>query len=89
MTRPRIARFELQGRRAVVIELAPASAPSADLTAAERAVAALAMRGMTDAEIAAERGTSVRTVSNQMTSVLRKTGATSRAALAAVLRASD
>lgn len=84
MTRPRIARFDLHGRRAVVIELA--SAFPVVLTAAERAVAALAMRGMTDAEIASERGTSVRTVGNQMASVLRKTGATSRAALATVLR---
>jgi DNA-binding CsgD family transcriptional regulator len=43
-----------------------------NLTGAERDVAALAAAGMSNAEIARLRGTSDRTVANQMASILRK-----------------
>ena len=82
---PRLAHFRIEGVRAVVVELALGAVRHGSLTPTERDVAALAMRGMTDREIAAKRGTSVRTVAHQMASILRKTGASSRSALAAVL----
>lgn len=48
------------------------------MTAAERAVARAAMDGLTNAEIARRRGTSPRTVANQLFSVFRKLGISSR-----------
>jgi DNA-binding CsgD family transcriptional regulator len=42
------------------------------LTAAERDVATLAAAGLSNAAIATRRGTAIRTVANQMASVLRK-----------------
>lgn len=52
------------------------------LTAAETEVARLAARGLSNAEIAARRNVSVRTVANQMASILRKLGVSSRRELA-------
>lgn len=51
------------------------------LTAAEREVLALLVAGKSNREIAAARRRSVRTVANQVASILRKTGACSRASL--------
>lgn len=51
------------------------------LTASERDVAVLASSGLSNHEIAARRGTSTRTVANQLASILQKTGASSRRAL--------
>ena len=56
---------------------------SARLTDAEVDVARLAIDGLSNAEIAARRGTSLRTVANQMASILRKLGVQSRRELAA------
>ena len=53
---------------------------------AERAVARLAGDGKTNAEIAAARGTSERTVAHQLTSIFKKLGVGSRGELAAKLR---
>ena len=50
----------------------------AKLTAAERAVLARVVRGETNQAIARARKTSVRTIANQVASLLRKTGAASR-----------
>lgn len=55
---------------------------STGLTKAEAEVAALAIEGKSNAEIAAARDTSVRTVANQMASILRKLGLGSRRELA-------
>jgi DNA-binding NarL/FixJ family response regulator len=57
------------------------------LTAAERSVALLAAHGLDDKSIARSRGSSVRTVANQLASVYRKLGIGSRAELA--IRAQD
>ena len=51
------------------------------LTEAERDVLALLQRGLTNRQIAAERSRSVRTVANQVASLLKKTGSHSRRAL--------
>lgn len=55
------------------------------LTAAEIEVAKLAVSGLSNRAIAEKRGSSVRTVANQMASVLQKLGATSRVQVAARL----
>lgn len=83
--RPRVRRTRLAGQRVVVI-----SAPARDevpkdarLTPAEAEVAALVRAGASDKEIAARRGTSVRTVHHQVGAVLRKLGLGSRLELMA------
>ncbi|MBI5481660.1 MAG: helix-turn-helix transcriptional regulator [Deltaproteobacteria bacterium] len=53
------------------------------LTLAEREVAAAAVAGKSNQEIAAARGVSTRTVANQLAAVYRKLGINSRAELAA------
>ena len=53
------------------------------LTSAEREVAQLLLDGATNASIAKMRGTSRRTVTNQVASIFRKAGVTSRIELAA------
>ncbi len=55
------------------------------LTNAERDVVDMLLRGHSNAEIGEHRGTSVRTVANQVAAVFRKLGVTSRAALMAKL----
>jgi len=56
-----------------------------EVTAAEHAVLGLAAAGLSNAEIAARRGVSPRTVANQMASVFRKLGVHSRSELQAWL----
>lgn len=53
------------------------------LSSAERAVVQALLRGHSDREIAIERGTSERTVANQLRSIFRKLGVASRAELIA------
>jgi DNA-binding NarL/FixJ family response regulator len=53
------------------------------LSATERAVVYGVLEGKTNQEIALERGTSVRTVANQIASAFRKLGVRSRGELAA------
>lgn len=55
------------------------------LTAAERAVARAVLRGVTNADIASSRGTSTRTVANQLRNVFAKLGVRSRGELRALL----
>jgi DNA-binding CsgD family transcriptional regulator len=78
-------RFEAGGEVFALIEW-PSAAPSpetgpaalAALTPAEAAVAELAVAGRSNAEIARERGSSPRTVANQLANVFRKLGVASR-----------
>jgi DNA-binding CsgD family transcriptional regulator len=77
---------DVDGAAFLVIEWAPRELPGlAILTATERHVAELASGGATNAEIALARGTSVRTVANQIASIMRKLGVSSRVAIAAVV----
>jgi DNA-binding CsgD family transcriptional regulator len=55
------------------------------LTSAERIVAMLAAEGLSTLAIASRRGTSLRTVSNQLASIYEKLGVQSRVELAARL----
>ncbi len=81
------ATFELDGEEFLVIsyELCDPIVPTS-LTPAERAVALGVVRGRSMAEIAKERGTSQRTVANQIQAVYEKLGVTSRLELVARLR---
>jgi len=54
-----------------------------ELTDSENAVAALAIAGHSDTEIAARRGVSKKTVANQLRQIYRKLGVVSRFELAA------
>jgi DNA-binding NarL/FixJ family response regulator len=63
---------------AVFVERSASKSIPRGLTTAEREVFEGVVAGKTNAEIAEERGTSVRTVANQVASVLRKSGARSR-----------
>lgn len=70
----------------VVLSWAEAPAPQADgvtFTAAERAVHALLLAGLSDAEIAQVRGTTRSTVTKQVDAVFRKLGVKSRRELIA------
>jgi DNA-binding CsgD family transcriptional regulator len=55
------------------------------LSAAEREVAAMILRGMSNEAIARARGKSVRTIANQVASAMRKLSVGSRVELASVL----
>lgn len=57
--------------------------PDPVLTAAEAEVLELVTRGLTNRQISAQRGRSIRTVANQVASLLNKSGAQSRRALVA------
>lgn len=86
LLQPRIVPF-----RSGDAQLAVLSVPLQDtavmdpLTPAEREVAVLAVAGLSNQAIAERRGRSVRTVANQMASVLVKLGVASRYELAARL----
>lgn len=87
---PRVTRFDLAGEELVVVSVPLERDAEVDrLGPAERAVAALVLRGLANEEIARARGTSVRTVANQLASLFRKLGVSSRVQLAARLALSD
>jgi DNA-binding CsgD family transcriptional regulator len=72
--------MNLGGAEYAVLHFPLAPTPSvAGLTEAERDVAESLLAGRSNAEIARLRGTSVRTVANQVASLLRKAGVSSRA----------
>jgi DNA-binding CsgD family transcriptional regulator len=78
----RVSSFGLAGERYCVVSVGLVPPAAGQLTEAERAVASLVASGLTNAEIARERGTALRTVANQVASILEKLGAASRAEIA-------
>lgn len=76
--------FEHAGESLVVISV-PTPTPAHALTDAEHEVARDAIDGLSNAEIARRRGRSARTIANQLASIYRKLGVTSRCELAALL----
>lgn len=66
------------GMDLAMARLPPVAPPAAVLSDAERAVVAGILGGKRAAAIARERGTSIRTVSKQITSIYKKLGASSR-----------
>jgi DNA-binding CsgD family transcriptional regulator len=76
-----VERLSLDSDELLVFEWnadAPAVEPLPDLSRAEHDVLARVVRGESNAAIARARKTSVRTVANQVASLLRKTGCGSR-----------
>jgi DNA-binding CsgD family transcriptional regulator len=81
----RVAGLDAVGPGLVVLSYALPDTDEAlhALSPAERQVCRLAIEGRSNREIAEIRGTRVRTVANQMASILDKLGVTSRRELAA------
>ncbi len=80
----RVERFSSRGQDFAILDwpLGRTALP-ADLTAAERAVAALLVQGLSNVAIAVRRNRSARTVANQVASIFRKAGVGARAELLA------
>ena len=75
-------RLQADGKDLFVLSLpSPAAQLPSVLTVAERHVAGLVLDGLSNRTIAQVRGTSVRTVANQIASVFRKLNVTGRAEL--------
>jgi DNA-binding NarL/FixJ family response regulator len=82
--RPRLSTFAYGADQFIVLS-APLPQPALHpLTPSEEEILACVARGMSNGDIARARQTSARTVANQIASLFRKTGATSRAELAQV-----
>ena len=80
---PRLTRFRIQSEELAVLSFPIAQASTvAHLTGAEREVAQAILHGLSNEEIAQRRGTSPRTVANQIAGLFRKMGAQSRSELA-------
>ncbi|CAN5767663.1 hypothetical protein BH11MYX4_BH11MYX4_35440 [soil metagenome] len=77
--------YELEPGRVLFVHSLTMLADLSSLTQAERSVTAGLLNGHDNARIARERGTSVRTVANQVASIFRKLGVSSRGELAARL----
>jgi DNA-binding NarL/FixJ family response regulator len=71
-------RFEHDGEELFVVSSPVEGSGPAPLTRAELEIVRAIVRGATNAEIAQMRGTSARTVANQVASILRRVGAESR-----------
>jgi DNA-binding NarL/FixJ family response regulator len=79
-------RFEIGGEAMVVFKAnVPGARELGGLSAAEREVAELVARGLSNAAIAKRRSTTARTVANQLAAIYRKLGVRSRAALIVTL----
>ena len=83
----RVATFnlEIEGVELVVLSRPTKRKALVALTRTERAVAMGLVRGESNARIAERRGTSTRTVANQVATIYRKLGVGSRRELAALL----
>jgi DNA-binding CsgD family transcriptional regulator len=82
----RATTFELGGERLAVLSFpVPLDVLPDCLTAAEREVGRALLDGHTNAQIAVARGTTVRTVANQVAAIFRKTGVRSRAEFVAAM----
>ena len=78
-------RFEVAGKQYVRLAVPLLPPLPANLTTAEREVVALIINGKSNAEIAKARGVALRTVANQVASILRKLDVGSRSSLLALL----
>ncbi len=85
----RTSYFKLSGSDYVVLSMpGRGEGKPPPLTPAERAVLDLVLQAKSTHDIARARGSSARTVANQLASIFRKTGTGSRAELVALLRRS-
>ena len=83
----RVHAIQLNGEELLIVSLPISDSENLDLlTEAERSVVQGIMGGGTNAEIARRRGTSTRTVVNQVAAIFRKLNCRSRAELVARVR---
>ncbi len=83
----RVTRLEVGGEEVAVLSFPlPPPALPASLSAAEQAVALALLDGLTNAEIAVARRTSVRTVANQVAALFQKLRVRSRSEAVVALR---
>ena len=87
--RARLIRFELNDEELIASHIPALGERLGELPPAERAVALALLEGHTNASIARRRQTSERTVANQVASVFRRLGVSSRAELAARVLAAE
>lgn len=80
-----IATFRVGDEELAVVSYPVVPDLPAALSPSEREVAALVMEGLSNQEIAQVRGTSERTVANQVASIFRRCGVSSRSELVAAL----
>ncbi len=80
---PRVERVNINGLDVYVLSVPLEPELPDALSATEREVVLLALRGASNAEIAAERGTALQTVANQLRSAFQKMDVNSRGELAA------
>ncbi len=80
-----ISQLAIGDAKFVVISIPHQKRTRGGLTKAELAVLEGVLAGLTDGQIAKQRGVSVRTVSHQVAAILRKLGASSRVELGAKL----
>jgi len=66
------------GRRVMIVRIGDERLDPSPLSAAEKQVASLVSAGLSNADIARKRGTSVRTVEKQLSSIYEKLGVLSR-----------
>lgn len=81
-TKLRLSPFRFAGRRFVLISDEVGGAMPSGLTEAERDIVRLLRAGASNREIARARGTSERTVANQISNLLRKLDVGSRLEIA-------
>lgn len=82
---PSVAAYEIHPGQVLFVHDLPAVSKVPGLAKVEQEILELLLRGHDNRSIAAKRGTSTRTVANQITSVFRKLGVRSRAELMADL----
>ena len=86
---PRTFRLLHEGGEYLVLSEPAVAERMSALTPAEREVARAIVQGATNAEIARMRGTSVRTIANQVAMIMSRLGASSRTQIAAKLARLD
>jgi len=79
----RVSELEVAGEHLLVVSIPLPKPALAPLSETERDVMLAKLAGRSNAEIAEARGRSTRTIANQVASIYRKLGVSSRAELAA------
>ena len=83
---PRVTSFEIEGEELAVVSFpVDVTPPTAHLTPSEWEIVDLIRDGHSNREIAKSRGTSSRTVANQIAGLFKKLGVSSRSELVSVL----
>ncbi len=82
---PGLVAYELASGQLLFVHALPPAPQLAQLARGEQEVLVLVLEGQSTASVAQARGTSPRTIANQIATIFRKLGVSSRAELAAKL----